>query len=149
MNDFDHRYGQRSLLRALEACREECGKLILNYFLRDSYWRKEKTSKEMREEFNQMRRRAEDQLTKGRYDQYLDLVLRRLGVLRNQIIHGCVTYGSSSKGLPSLEAGLAVLRKIVPAFYELMEKYGHHVQWPVIPYPRVGSEAHPTVDELR
>jgi hypothetical protein len=149
MSDYDRRYGKHTLLKALEARRKECGDLITNHFLRDSYWRKEKTSKQLRDEFIKVRQRADDQLSRGRYDEYVDLVLRRLGVLRNQIVHGCVTYGPSSKGLPSLEAGLAVLREIVPAFYELMDKYGHNVSCPPIPYPRVGSEAHPKVDELQ
>jgi hypothetical protein len=149
MSDYDRRYGKHTLIRALEARRKECGELIVNHFLRDSYWRKEKTSKQLRDEFTKLKQRADEQLSKGRYDEYVDFVLSRLGVLRNQIVHGCVTYGPSSKGLPSLEAGLAVLKEIVPVFYDLMDKYGHHVSWPAIPYPRVGSEAHPIIDELR
>jgi len=149
MSDYDRRQGNNSLVRALQVCRKECGELIGNYFLRDTYWRKQKTSRELRKEFAQQRRRAEEEFNKGRYGLELDLVLRRLGVLRNQVIHGCVTYGASSKGLPSLEVGLSVLQQIVPVFYRLMDVYGHHVSWPAIPYPRVGSDAHRTVDELR
>jgi hypothetical protein len=149
MSVHGSRAGDRLLQRALQACQEECGELILNYFLRDTYWRKEKTSRELKAEFIRQRYRAEKEFRKGRWNCQLELVLRRLAVLRNQILHGCVTYGTSSKGLPSLLAGLAVLRQIVPALYELMAKYGHHVTWPAIPYPRVGSEAHPMVDVLQ
>src|SRR5689334_2102030 len=93
------------------------------------------------------RRQADQAYAKGDYDLQLDLVLKRLNVLRNQVLHGCVTYGSGPKGFPSLVDGLSVLREIVPAFYMLMDRYGHHISWPSIPYPRVGSEVHPTADE--
>jgi hypothetical protein len=147
MTEYDSRYGVNLLRRALKTCHKECRELIVNYFLRDSYWRKEKTSQELSKEFTQQWRWADQVLSRGKYEVQLDLVLRRLTVLRNQIMHGCVTYGPTSKGLPSLLDGLAVLREIMPAFYELMQKYGHHVTWPAIPYPRVGSDAHPNVDE--
>ena len=148
MHVYEMRQGQKILFNALETCRKEGGNLIVNYFLRDTYWKKEKNSAELLRLFSKDRARAETELKKGNYEEYLDLILRRLAVLRNQVMHGCVTYGRSSKGLPSLENGLAVLLQLVPAFYELMDKYGHHVEWPPIPYPRVGSEAHPVVDQL-
>jgi len=52
------------------------------------------------------------------------------------------------RGLPSLENGLAVLKTLVPAIYKLMQMYGQKVDWPSIPHPRVGSELHPSIDEL-
>jgi hypothetical protein len=148
MVDFDKRVGQHRLLLALKDCRQEAGKLIVNYFLRDSYWRRELRSKELIQQFKRESRRADERLDQGRWEDMLELILRRLNVLRNQVVHGCVTYGPSSKGFSSLEAGLAVLRKLVPALYQLMDKHGHHLEWPVIPYPRVGSESHPAVDQL-
>lgn len=36
----------------------------------------------------------------------------------------------------------------VPALYQLMEKHGHHMEWPAIPYPRVGSDLHAEVDRV-
>lgn len=46
------------------------------------------------------------------------------------------------------EAGVAVLQKLVPALYQLMDQHGHHLEWPSIPYPRVGSDLHTEVDRL-
>ena len=147
LRDYERRVGQDSIKKALDQCQDQCGRLILNHFLRDTYWRKEKTSRELQREFARQRRAADGALIKGCYDLQLDFVLNRLNVLRNQVFHGCVTYGQRSKGLPSLVDGLAVIRELVPAFYALMDKYGEQVHWPAIPYPRVGSSAHPTVDE--
>ena len=143
MVDYDKRLGQHRLLLALKDCRKEAGELIVNYFLRDSYWRREQRSKELIQQFRSEQRRADERLSHGKFEDLLELVLKRLNVLRNQVVHGCVTYGPSSKGFPSSEAGLAVLRKLVPALYQLMDKHGRHLEWPVIPYPRVGSEFHP------
>ena len=70
----------------------------------------------------------------------LQLVLVRLTVLRNRVMHGCVTYGSASKGLPSINKALPVIRAIVPALIQLMRTYGHLVKWDPIPYPRVGFD---------
>ncbi|ALA59734.1 hypothetical protein NITMOv2_3341 [Nitrospira moscoviensis] len=147
LRDYERRAGQDCLRGVLGKCQDQCGKLILNYFLRDTYWRKERTSKELQRDFSLQRRLADQEYAKGCYDLQLDLILKRLNVLRNQVFHGCVTYGPGSKGLSSLMDGLTVIRELVPAFYALMDKYGQHLNWPAIPYPRVGSDAHPTVDE--
>lgn len=149
MTEYDKRYGNDSLRRALQACQKECEDLITNHFLRDSYWRREKTSKELRSEFAYQRRKAVETFQRGQANLLLDLALRRLSILRNQIMHGCVTYGPLSKGLSSVDSGLPVLKQLVPVFYMLMEKYGQYVTWPAIPYPRVGTEAHPTVDDVQ
>jgi hypothetical protein len=70
----------------------------------------------------------------------LRTILHRLTVLRNRVMHGCVTYGSVSKGLPSVVKGARVARDLVPALYELMAMHGPVVKWDPIPYPRVGFE---------
>jgi hypothetical protein len=70
----------------------------------------------------------------------LRLVLQRLTVLRNRVMHGCVTYGDVSKGLPSVVKGTRVATSLVPALLELIARHGHVVKWDPIPYPRVGFE---------
>jgi hypothetical protein len=55
-------------------------------------------------------------------------------------MHGCVTYGAVSMGLPSVVKGARVARDLVPALYELMALRGPIVKWDPIPYPRVGFE---------
>jgi hypothetical protein len=146
MQARDMRYGQGILLKALKACRQQGASLIRNAFLRDTYWSRYQKATEIREQFGRAAMRAAGSLEKGQCREFLDLVLRRLTVLRNQVIHGCVTYGSKSKGIESLETGLAVLKELVPAFHTLMSRYGNEVEWPPIPYPRTGSERHPAED---
>ena len=55
-------------------------------------------------------------------------------------MHGCVTYATVSKGLPSVVKGARVARDLVPALYELMAMHGPSVKWDPIPYPRVGFD---------
>ena len=147
MQTRDMRFGQGILLKALEACRQPGAALIRNTLLRDTYWVKKEKAKEMREPFSRAAMRAEGSLDKGQHEEFIKLVLQRLTVLRNQVMHGCATYGPQSRGIKSLEAGLAVLKELVPAFHTLMTEYGSHVDWPPIPYPRTGSERHPDVDQ--
>ncbi|RMH33377.1 MAG: hypothetical protein D6690_12305 [Nitrospirae bacterium] len=148
MHDYDLRHGQNVLQRALEACRNPGIALIQDIYLRDDYWKRKVRAGELREQFRRRATQATASLTAGRYEEFLELLLQRLTVLRNQVFHGCATYGPKSKGIESLENGLAVLRVLVPAFHELMSRYGQHLDWPPIPYPRVGSERHPAEDRF-
>ncbi len=148
LHSCDMRYGNGILLKALKTCQDDAKKLITDYLFRDSYWKRHISSSELKRRFSADLSRAEGMLYKGNYDTFLDLMLRRLAVLRNQIFHGCATYGAASKGLPSLEIGLSVLQTLVPAFCKLMDRHGPEVAWPQIPYPRVGSAAHPEIDRV-
>lgn len=147
LHTHDMRFGQGILLKGLKACRQPGGALIRNTFLRDSYWNKTEKAKELRNVFAHVAAKAEARLERGQYEEFLKLVLQRLTVLRNHVIHGCTTYGPRSKGLATLEDGLAVLKELVPAFCLLMAQYGSHVVWPPIPYPRTGSERHIATDQ--
>jgi len=73
-------------------------------------------------------------------EQAVAQALRRLTVLRNRVMHGCVTYGETSKGPPSIVKGTRVAAVLVPAFIELVAAYGSQIRWQPIPYPRVGFE---------
>ena len=149
MHKADERAHGRILPDALDMCQEWSEALILDPFINDAYWTR-------RVEYRHLDRSAKAQLAQvkaflrtERYERFLKLVLVRVIVLRNQIIHGCVTYGSGSKGWTSLEAGLGVLRSIVPAFYALMQQHGGLCVWDSLPYPRLGSDRHPKVDNLK
>jgi hypothetical protein len=65
----------------------------------------------------------------------LEIILYRLTVLRNRVMHGCATYGPASKGLLWIRKGVCY-----PALLALMITYGQLVRWDPIPYPRVGFE---------
>lgn len=148
LHSHDLRYGNGELLKTFKVCQHEGRKLITDYFLRNSYWNRHISSSELKRRFSGELNKAERFLGQGNYDPYLDLLLQRLAVLRNQIFHGCTTYGPTSKGISSLEPGLLVLEALVPSFYNLMSKYGHVMSWPPIPYPRVGSTSHPEIDRV-
>lgn len=133
------RDGGRTLATVLERLQDYITALILDYFLLDALFRgaaRGNLVKWCERDLLQ----AQLALNRGNVVPVLDVCLRRLTVLRNRVMHGCVTYGPTSKGLPSIVKGLRVIREIVPAFHALMTKYGRFVSWPAIPYPRVGFE---------
>lgn len=139
LHEQDILTGGHILLDCLRTSQEEIKKLVLDYFLIDGLFRGVPPAK--------LKAAAERDLLKGvvalnRGEPWplLESVLLRLTVLRNRVMHGCVTYGPSSKGLPSIAKGLAVIRRIVPTFNELMTRHGNHVKWDPIPYPRVGFD---------
>jgi hypothetical protein len=145
LHDLDIRNGSRILPQAIQACCESGGDLIKDFIPTNRYWKRIAKAADI---FNSQDTEAVDSARKGQYEDFLRLVLQRLNVLRNQVFHGCVTYGAASKGVPTLKAGLAVLKEVVPSFYKLMDEYGDYAKWPPIPYPRLGSEAHPRIDEV-
>jgi hypothetical protein len=147
MQDYDNRFGQGIVLKTLKACRKPGVALIRDTFLRDTYWSKKEAAKELQKVFDRLAATVEAKLERGHHEEFLKLVLQRLTVLRNQIMHGCATYGPKSKGITSLEDGLVLLKELVLAFHTLMTKYGSRVDWPAIPYPRTGSERHVAVDQ--
>ena len=127
----------RVLLPALQ--NRHVDALILDYFLLGDLFKgatKEKLLGRCKRDLME----AKLKLRSGDPFTMLRAVLRRLTVLRNRVMHGCVTYGTVSKGLPSVVKGARVARALMPALYELMATRGHGVKWDPIPYPRVGFE---------
>ncbi len=141
IGELDARSGGSILPAALTASLGQAKTLIADQFLTDDYFRGAPLQK-VRADCRLDLRRALDAWSHRDPRGLLDLLLHRLTVLRNRVMHGCVTYGAASKGLPSVVVGLAVIRVLVPAFHRLMRQYGHHVVWDPIPYPRLGSPGH-------
>jgi hypothetical protein len=123
--------------------------IVTNFFLRDSYWRRAIRHDVLLERLESQYRSAERRLKGGDWKPLLRLVFQRCVVLRNQIFHGCVTYGRVSRGWESVEQGVAVLEPLVKTFADLMERHGHQVKnWEPLPYPRLGSTLHPHQNNL-
>ena len=143
MHEQDARQGGTTLKNALAACRQDGMVLIRDRFLVNQYWRGTQPPAALQVKLNQEALGALEALADGDYREFLTLVFRRISVLRNQVMHGCATYGARSYGRASLSKALRVLRVLVPAFYELSRRYGHEQTWDPIPYPRLGSKQHP------
>jgi hypothetical protein len=139
MHAKDVEAGGSILPSCLASQRQAIGNLVGDYFLINGLFRGTLPSK-VKAESEKDRLRALASLTTREPRAALQLVLNRLTVLRNRVMHGCVTYGSASKGLPSINKALPVIRAIVPALIHLMATYGHLVKWDPIPYPRVDFE---------
>ena len=143
MHERDGENGGAILKKAIAAARHDGAILIRDKFLSNRYWRGGDSSVSLQKQLNGDARMVEEQLALGSSDMFLDLTFRRISVLRNQIMHGCASYGARSYGQASLTKGLRFLKAMVPAFYELTKQYGHEVKWDPVPYPRSGSKQHP------
>lgn len=143
MREKDAHKGGTLLKDALKACQQDGAVLIRDRFLVNRYWRGSQPAASLQDRLNKEASGALQALADENYREFLSPVFRRISVLRNQVMHGCATYGSRSYGRASLAKALRVLRVLVPSFYQLMRQYGHDMTWDPIPYPRLGSQQHP------
>jgi hypothetical protein len=149
MHEADLDQGRATLTNALFVARPAIHAIATNVFLRDVYWRREMRHDVLVKRFEAHYSSADRRLlVEGLWRPLLRLVLDRVIVLRNQIFHGCVTHGPESRGWESVEQGVAVLKVLVPAFVDLMDRYGSLVKWEALPYPRLGSSLHPRRSRL-
>jgi hypothetical protein len=139
MHEKDVEVGGTPLLDAFRGHRDALEALILDYFLLDDLFRG-KDPKVLKDQCRRDAFNANLAWAGGDIVAILRVVLYRLTVLRNRVMHGCVTYGRTSKGLPSIRKGARVMAVLLPALLKLMATYGHFVRWDPIPYPRVGFE---------
>ena len=139
MHKNDEEHGGTFLRKAVTACRKDGAVLIRDRFLKDAYWRRSVPSPELQQRLVRESLHATARILEGDYRTFLSLVLNRMVVLRNQLMHGCATYGPRSLGRSSLQCGTRFLKIMVPAFYELASNYGQAVRWDPVPYPRLGS----------
>ena len=139
LNTLDTARGGSVLEQSLKQGRPPIEALVLDYFLIDRLFRGASATA-VREQARRDAQRANLQLIAGDFIEVLRIVAYRLRVLRNRVMHGCVTHGPKSKGLPSIARGARVLKVIAPALLQLMIDHGHRVRWEPIPYPRVEFE---------
>jgi hypothetical protein len=140
MHEKDVAGGGSVLTEAVGACRRDGAVLIRDRFLDNRYWRRSSPPPLLQNKLNEEARTVLAQVDDGSYQAFLGVAFRRISVLRNQVMHGCATYGPRSFGRASLAKGLRFLRVTVPAFYRLVFEHGHEVRWDPIPYPRLGSQ---------
>ena len=144
IGQFDRENNGAILAHSISRCRAFGRKLVLDRFLDDRYWQKRKKISELVHDSEEKWREVERELdTRKDSRLFLELVFDRLRVLRNQIMHGCASYGPQSKGYKSLLFGVRFLEIMMPAFLMLAEKYGESVTWEKAPYPRKGHIEHP------
>ncbi len=139
-HSLDQQQGGAILKKATAACRQDGAVLIRDRFLKDAYWRRAQPSPQLQQRLVQESLHALSRVVEGDYRTFLSLSLNRIIILRNQIMHGCSTYGAKSHGRSSLARGVKFLTVLVPAFHQLAFLYGHHGKWEPVPYPRLGSQ---------
>src|SRR6185295_767746 len=128
---------------AIAECRSQWLQLMEIEFLDDGYWAAKEHRPGFKERYRSAKFKALQRLSEKDYKDLLHMIFSRVVVLRNQIMHGCATFGRTSLGWKSVETTNPVLRVLIPAFHLLMTQYPESIVCPPIPYPRLGSAQHP------
>lgn len=110
--------------------------LIKNPYVYSGFWqakREDANSEQWQEGFNQLSVSALNYLSRQNVPQLLSIVLDRLFVLRNQLIHGGATY-ASKVNREQVEDGAQLLSSLVPIMIEIMLD-AQQEDWGSIYYP--------------
>ena len=143
LHSEDRKHKGVILRAALAHCQSYWLQLIENEFLDNGYWASEEHRVGFKEKYRAAKFRALERLSQQDYKYLLHSIFSRVGMLKNQIVHGGTTFGRASLGWGSVQSANPVLRSLIPAFHMLISQYPDSVTWPPIPYPRRGSEQHP------
>lgn len=104
--------------------------LIDNQYIFNHYW----DGANWKPAFERDKQNTLRALNEGATAEVLEIVLRRLYTLRNQLLHGGSTW-KGSKNRRQVEDGAAMLGSLVPRFVLLMMNHPHlHQQWGTPPY---------------
>lgn len=120
--------------------------LIKDSFLSRKYWTGQESPQSVKSQCASYWEKTQEQMSTNclDFDKVFHIPCSRLLVLRNQIVHGSARGDDQSRGYPSLERGLAVIEKMVPAFFDLLTRFEDpSKKWPKAPYPRWGHPEHP------
>jgi hypothetical protein len=110
--------------------------LIKNPYVYSGFWqakREDVNSENWRNEFDQLSVSALNHLSRQNVPELLGIVLDRLFVLRNQLIHGGATYASQINR-EQVEDGAQLLSSLVPIMIEIILN-GEQEDWGNIYYP--------------
>lgn len=116
--------------------------LLKNQYVFADFWRHHNgllTATEWESRFKKSRRAAELALASGDTHQVLSIVLARLYVLRNQLLHGGATWGSKVNR-SQLRDCANLLGKLVPIVIEIMLDHPTH-DWGPATYPVIEEPA--------
>jgi hypothetical protein len=112
--------------------------LIDNKFVFEPFWkamREHDSSDRWQEQFAASRKLALRAVMEQQTDTLLGIVLDRLYVLRNQLVHGGSTWNSSTNRA-QVNDGAHILRSLVPIVLELMMRWSRQDQ-PGLAYPPI------------
>lgn len=110
--------------------------LVGNEFLYEPFWNDAKNWQVgLREEVAKMRKSLHQQYVAPTFK----IVLRRLHVLRNQVIHGGATW-RSKVNRAQMQAGVDIMSQVTPAILRIMlgqKERNRRWRWPSVSWPRL------------
>ena len=127
--------------RALVSIQNQLRVFVDNEFLYEEFWKMQKgelseTSFEKTKN-NIMQKIYSGLMAREDAIEVLDYLFDLMALLRNQLFHGLATYGSS-KNRDQLQAGVAILKAILPIIIDLVLVHDE-VDWGEISYPVINK----------
>ena len=123
--------------------------LLANKFVFGPFWRCVKgrpEGKDWESKFNKRNQQVREALGKHDVCSVLEEVLKRLYVLRNQIIHGGTTF-KTGWGQEQIKDGSRIMEALMPEILKIMQddiaKNPDSDVWGKLDYPRVGDDDQP------
>lgn len=116
--------------------------LMDNPYVYDPFW---SDRENWERSFTSSNRQLQNALRNRKAEQCIYLVLRRLHVLRNQIVHGGTTL-RSSHNRKQVKDSAKIMSHLVPAILEIMLDHLStypDAGWGAIPYPRLSDRPNP------
>lgn len=139
ISSLDNR-GDRDIWKALDRLKSKADRLLKDQFLVSQYWDEGATLR-VKQIIDNDFAAAQRAWDRGDVERYLNTLLKRISMLRNQIFHSCST-DRRSLNKNSLIPALHILESIDHTLLEVMRNHGGKGDWPMIPYPRKDSPQH-------
>ena len=99
-----HDWENRTLNGAITRYGDVGKTVILDHFLDHRYWENKLYLDDVKQRCKEEWEQVKEELAASKNDKFLKYSLRRLKVLRNQIMHGSVTYGGKSNCIAEWDA---------------------------------------------
>jgi hypothetical protein len=106
--------------------------LVTNQYLWNEFWRRDPAGlkRNMKEETQTL----EEAVRCNDATAFFTCAVKRLLVLRNQLVHGSSSE-NTTKNEDALKPGLLILEEILPVFLLLLIRHGEGKDLPDLPYP--------------
>jgi len=131
---------ERQLTASMKRIERRVRGLVKNKYLWNEFWRRDPASLErnIKEELHTL----EEAIRSDNTATFFTCAVKRLLVLRNQLVHGSSSE-NTTKNEDALKPGLLILEEIIPVFLLLLIRHGVGKDLPPLPYPGNRTLQHP------
>ena len=133
-------FSEKQLPAAMKRMERRVKGLLRNKYLWNDFWRGDPAAYERRS-LDEMRT-LEEAFRNNDVATFFTCAVKRLLVLRNQLVHGSSSE-NTTKNEDALKPALFILEDILPVFLLLLIRHGEGKDLPLLPYPGKGTPQYP------